>query len=54
MKKSIKLFLLYTLKYVSITLSLPLIAATTIIGFFYFLFSGITDWCVIKIEEYES
>ena len=53
MKKTIK-FLLYTLKYVSIIVSLPFLVATTIISFFYFVFSGVTDWSVIKIEEYES
>lgn len=51
MKKTIK-FLLYALKYVSIVISIPFLVATTITSFFYFVFSGITDCILIKIEEY--
>lgn len=54
MKQKTKLFLLLCLKYTSIALSLPFIAATKTTRVDYFLFSGITDWSVIKIEEYDK
>lgn len=53
MKKTIK-FLFYLLKCVSITISVPFLVATTITSFFYFVFRGITDWSLIKIEEYDK